>query len=107
MFDHILKTAHESGGEVLVQLKSNCCEQYKGRILNLDSKHFTLFHSGPGGGVLWAFKRKDVAYCGLVVELPELSSLENSLEKLPINPPDIVCPDIVRTTQPPIREDGQ
>ncbi len=81
MFDHILRTAHESGGEVLVQLKSNCCEQYKGRILNLDSKHFTLFHSGPGGGVLWAFKRKDIAYCGLVVELPALQDTKNPPER--------------------------
>jgi hypothetical protein len=31
--------------------------------------HFSI--SGPGGGVHWAFKRADIAFVGLVVELPD------------------------------------
>lgn len=77
LFNHILKTAHESGGEILVQLKEYCCDPYKGRVLDLSDDMFSLFHSGPGGGVLWAFRREDIAFCGLVVELPTpLTTLE-------------------------------
>lgn len=71
MFEKILKTAHDSGGEVLVQIKNHGCEQFKGRVQELNSDCFTLFHSGPEGGVLWAFKREDIAFCGLIVELPQ------------------------------------
>ncbi len=67
MFERVLKTAFESGGDVLVQLQS---ERYKGRVLELSDEYFTLFHSGTGGGVLWVFRLADIAYCGLVVELP-------------------------------------
>ena len=77
MFDKILESAHGSGGDVLVQIKNHCCEQYRGRVQDLDAEYFTLFHSGPGGGVLWAFKREDIAFCGLIVEFPSALSLED------------------------------
>lgn len=67
MFERFLRTAFESGGDVLVQLQS---ERYQGRILEIGDGHFTLFHSGVGGGVLWMFRLADVAYCGLAVERP-------------------------------------
>ncbi|WP_373533410.1 hypothetical protein [Vampirovibrio sp.] len=73
MFEPTLKSAYESGAEVIVQLKHYCCEQYKGRILELSDNTFNLFHSGPDGGMLWTFQLKDIAFCGLVVELPNLA----------------------------------
>jgi len=78
MFNKILQTAHETGAEILLQLKDFCCEQYKGRVLELDEEYFSLFHSGPGGGVHWVFKRADIAFVGLIVELPELQDANNS-----------------------------
>jgi hypothetical protein len=69
MFDKILKAAMESSGEVIVETKY-ACDGVKGRILDFDGSYFTVFHNGPGGGMLWAFKLEDIAYCGLVVELP-------------------------------------
>ncbi len=70
MFSQILQAAHDSGGEILVQIKGNPCEQYRGRIQDLTDQFFTLFHSGMAGGVLWAFKQEDIAFCGLVVNPP-------------------------------------
>ncbi|MEM0952475.1 MAG: hypothetical protein AAGI66_10105 [Cyanobacteria bacterium P01_H01_bin.74] len=87
MFDKILKTAHETGAEVMVQLKDFCYDQYKGRILEVSPDYFSLFHSGPGGGVHWAFKREDIAFIGLIVELPDpkqtiLSPIDAMVEPL-------------------------
>ena len=86
MFTKILETAHESGAEVLVQLKGFCYDQYKGRVLELDKEYFSLFHSGNGGGVHWAFKREDIAFVGLIIELPDLeqnvSKAQNTSSKV-------------------------
>jgi hypothetical protein len=70
-FDPLLKTAHDTGAEVMIQLRKNCCDPFKGKITSLNPHDFTLFHSGTDGGVLWSFLKKDVAYCGLLVERPE------------------------------------
>lgn len=78
MFGKILETAYESGAEVIVQLKEFCCDQYKGRVLDLNNEFFSIFHSGSGGGVHWAFKRDDIAFIGLVVELPDLNQTDNN-----------------------------
>lgn len=89
MFNKILDTAHQSGAEVLVHLKDFCCEPFKGRVLEMDQEYFSLFHSGPGGGVHWAFKLEDVAFCGLVLELPDPIPLQAPLpsqESDPFNP---------------------
>jgi hypothetical protein len=87
MFDRLLKTALDSGGEVIVETKYYC-DGVKGRVLDFDGTHFTVFHSGTAGGMLWAFRIEDVAHCGLVLELPhslsELSDgtvLSNMLEE--------------------------
>jgi hypothetical protein len=90
MFDRLLQTALDTGGEVIVQTRYDC-DGVKGRVLDFDGKHFSVFHSGTGGGMLWVFRLIDVAYCGLVLELPtplkELSEpslpLCNSLNTLP------------------------
>lgn len=79
MFDKILKTALDSGGEVFVETKYYC-DGVKGRVLDFDGAQFTIFHNGPGGGMLWAFRVEDIAYCGLVIELPtSLSELSEPI----------------------------
>jgi|GEM_PF-2010170 len=71
MFDSILETALDQGSEVIIRIKSHACDSYIGKIQSLDTEYFTLFHSGDEGGILWAFKRDDIAFMGLVVEVPE------------------------------------
>lgn len=70
-FDPLLKTAHDTGAEVMIQLRELCCDPFKGKITALNPDDFTLFHSGTDGGVLWSFLKKDVAFCGLLVERPD------------------------------------
>ena len=89
-FDPLLKTAHDNGAEIMIQLKEFCCDPYKGKILELHNDSFTLFHSGPGGGVLWSFSKTDVAFCGLVVELPE-----NALAETPSLKPSRSSIDVI------------
>jgi hypothetical protein len=69
MFDRLLKTALDTGAEVIVETKYEC-NGVKGRVLDFDGQHFSIFHSGTDGGMLWVFRLVDVAYCGLVLELP-------------------------------------
>lgn len=80
MFERILKQAYETGGEVIVDLKY-CGDLFQGRVYDLESDAFTLYHSGPQGGVLWAFKLEDVAYCGLRVAPPVLEPADTPSEK--------------------------
>jgi hypothetical protein len=70
MFEQLLKTAMESGGEVIIETKYYC-ECVKGKVLSLDNDHVSIFHSGTDGGMLWVFGLKDIACCGLVLELPQ------------------------------------
>lgn len=72
MYQPVLQNAYQNGGEVIVQLKMYCGEQYKGQILDLAAETFNLFHSGPNGGMLWTFKYEDIAFCGQVIEMPTL-----------------------------------
>lgn len=80
-FDLLLKTAHENGAEIMVQLKNYCGDPYKGKVLELFEETFTLFHSGVSGGVLWSFSKADVAFCGLIVALPAIAAVEASVSK--------------------------
>jgi hypothetical protein len=80
-FDPLLKTAHDNGAEIMIQLKDFCGDPYKGKILELSEDAFTLFHSGSGGGVLWSFSKADVAFCGLIVELPAIATAEASVSR--------------------------
>lgn len=74
MFDKILETAHDTGAEVMVQLNCSGYEQYVGRVLELEQEYFSLFHSGYGGGVHWAFKRSDISFIGLIVDPPDINN---------------------------------
>ncbi len=78
MFDKILKTAQETGADVIMLLKNLYYDQYKGKIIDVDQEYFSLFHSGPGGGVHWVFKRNDIASIGLVVSLPDLKQVDGN-----------------------------
>jgi hypothetical protein len=72
MFDSQLQTALDTGAEILVQLRNTggCSEPYQGRILAITPETFNLYHSGSHGGVLWTFRKQDIACCGLIVEAP-------------------------------------
>lgn len=85
MFERILQAAFDSGSEVIIQIKDFCCDSYQGRIQNLtDDGYFSLFHSGPKGGVLWTFKIADIAFCGQVIEIPSgIPRLESANMPLP------------------------
>ena len=80
MIYKLLKTAFENGSEVIVETRYSM-DGFKGRIIDLNKTSFTLFHSGMSGGMLWAFNIKDIATCGLVVELPSQLMNENTTEK--------------------------
>ncbi|MEB3245812.1 MAG: hypothetical protein VKJ06_07505 [Vampirovibrionales bacterium] len=81
MFDKLLKNALDTGAEVIVETRF-CGDALRGRVLDFDGEGFTIFHSGTGGGVLWAFKLADVAYCGLIVERPELPEVLDAFKKV-------------------------
>jgi hypothetical protein len=66
----LVTAACQAGGDVIIQLKDAKGETYKGRIQSVTPTGFTLFHSGPKGGILWAFRYQDVATCGLLVDMP-------------------------------------
>lgn len=72
MFKQQLQTAHISGGELIVTIRTQPSSRYQGKIMEVRDGFFTLFHSGSGGGVLWTFRINDIASCGLLIEVPEL-----------------------------------
>lgn len=88
MLKTLLANAHHSGSEVLITLKTPPQDQFKGRIFELTDTALTLFHSGTGGGVLWAFELQDIAYGGLVVELPDLDHV--SQRAMPLQLPKLL-----------------
>lgn len=69
MFETLLKSALETGGEIFVYLKG-FNNPFRGRVMDLDNDHFTLFQNGRHGTVLWAFRLPDVTSCGLLVGPP-------------------------------------
>lgn len=79
MYKKLLQTTMDSGNEMIVSLKNVACDTFQGRILDVSDDCFSMFHSGPEGGILWLFKIEDIHHCGLVVDLPTaLSSLKGS-----------------------------
>jgi hypothetical protein len=76
MFQSLLKSARDSGSEVIVSFRIPCSDSFQGKIMDVHDDHFTLFHSGHGGGVLWTFAIADIAHCGLILDLPPISELE-------------------------------
>lgn len=71
MKHRLLTMALESGSEVLVDTHQPV-NRFKGTVLELDETDFTLYHSGPTGGVLWALALADVATVGLLINPPVL-----------------------------------
>jgi hypothetical protein len=78
MFQTLLKRAYDFGNEVVLD-HAHYGNYLKGRVLDLDDTHFTLFNSGAQGGILWAFKQEDILYLGLVMEPPTTTLLEGGI----------------------------
>lgn len=85
MFQSLLRSARDSGNEVIVSFRIPCSDSFQGKIMDVHDEHFTLFHSGHGGGVLWTFAIADIAHCGLILDLPQISD-ENSSDAGAIHP---------------------
>lgn len=69
MFEKLLKSAFDAGGDVFVYM-NGFSNPLRGRIQDMDGDYFTLFQSGKYGTVLWAFRLSDVLSCGLLVGPP-------------------------------------
>jgi hypothetical protein len=89
MFQSLLKSARDSGNEVIVSFRIPCSDSFPGKIMDVHDDHFTLFHSGHGGGVLWTFAIADIAHCGLILDLPHVEEEEDTSGSDPINPDTI------------------
>lgn len=83
MFEKLLQSAFNTGGEVFVYL-TGFSNPFRGRITDITDDHFSLFQNGRYGTVLWAFKKADLISCGLLVGPPaEGANLEELEESLP------------------------
>lgn len=69
MFEKLLKSAFDSGGEVFVYM-NGFNNPLRGRIQDMQDEHFTLFQDGRAGTILWAFRLSDILSCGLLVGPP-------------------------------------
>jgi len=81
MFEKLLKSAFDSGGEVFVYI-NGFNNPLRGRIQDIDGEFFTFFQSGKNGTILWAFRMSDVLSCGLLVGPPiqEAAIADESVE---------------------------
>lgn len=69
MFEKLLKSAFDAGGEVFVYM-NGFNNPLRGRVQDMDGEYFTLFQNGRFGTILWAFRLNDVISCGLLVGAP-------------------------------------
>ncbi|WP_373531602.1 hypothetical protein [Vampirovibrio sp.] len=69
MFEMLLKSAFESGGDVFVFMHG-FSSPLRGRVQDLNDEFFTFFQTGKQGNVLWAFRISDMISCGLLVGPP-------------------------------------
>ncbi len=69
MFEMLLKSAFDAGGEVFVFM-NGFTTPLKGRVQDMNNDYFTFFQNGKQGNVLWAFRMSDVISCGLLVGPP-------------------------------------
>lgn len=69
MFTTLLQSACDTGGEIFVYVHG-LGNPLRGRVVDMNEQHFTLFQNGRHGTVLWAFKLADVLSCGLLVGPP-------------------------------------
>jgi hypothetical protein len=90
MFEKLLKSAFDSGGDVFVYM-SGFNSPLRGRVQDMDDAFFTLFQNGKFGTILWAFRLSDVLSCGLMVGPPvneEEVSFSEPEENVPYIEPD-------------------
>jgi hypothetical protein len=91
MFEMLLKSAFEAGGDVFVYM-NGFSSPLRGRIQDINQEFFTFFQSGKQGNVLWAFRMSDMISCGLLVGPPgddDAFRTPNLLvEGLPVNESD-------------------
>ncbi|HEY9686691.1 MAG TPA: hypothetical protein V6C52_06930 [Coleofasciculaceae cyanobacterium] len=90
MFEKLLKSAFDSGGDVFVYM-NGFNNPLRGRVQDMDDAFFTLFQNGKFGTILWAFRLSDVLSCGLVVGPPvneEEVYVDESEENVPYTEPD-------------------
>ncbi len=69
MFESLLKSAFDAGGDIFVYI-NGFNNPLRGRVQDLNETHFTLFQNGRCGTVLWAFRLTDLISCGLLVGPP-------------------------------------
>lgn len=69
MFETLLKSAFESGGDIFVYM-NGFSSPLRGRVQDFSADYFTFFQTGKQGNVLWAFRMSDVISCGLLVGTP-------------------------------------
>lgn len=69
MFEKLLKSAFDSGGDVFVYM-NGFNNPLRGRVQDIDGDYFTFFQNGKAGTVLWAFRISDILSCGLLVGPP-------------------------------------
>lgn len=90
MFEKLLKSAFDSGGEVFVYM-NGFGNPLRGRVQDIEGEYFTLFQNGRFGTILWAFRLADVLSCGLLVGPPisaEEAPVAGASEILPFIEPD-------------------
>lgn len=89
MFERLLQSAFDGGGEVFVYMKG-FNSPLRGRIQELENGFFTLFQDGRLGTVLWAFRLKDILSCGLLVGPPVHDNAEEEgvYDEVPFNESD-------------------
>jgi hypothetical protein len=85
MFEKLLKSAFDSGGEVFVYM-NGFNHPLRGRVQDMDGDYFTLFQNGRSGTILWAFRLHDMLSCGLLVGPPVSECADDCLPaEMPYN----------------------
>jgi hypothetical protein len=69
MFEKLLRSAFDGGSEVFVFIKG-FNNPLRGRVQDMEGDYFSFFQNGKNGTILWAFRKKDVLSCGLLVGPP-------------------------------------
>lgn len=77
-----LRDTQSSGAQVVLQLRPEPCDRFRGQIMEVSHTHVVLFHVGPDGGIEWTFSLEDIAYCGVIFDLPSESLLADKLHSL-------------------------
>jgi hypothetical protein len=91
MFEMLLKSAFEAGGDIFVYMQG-FSSPLRGRIQDINEEFFTFFQVGKQSNVLWAFRMSDMISCGLLVGPPGDDDVFRTpsllLEELPLNESD-------------------